>query len=101
MTVKKVTREQAEKALREVARQLTEMNGFPVLTGRDAAHHGDGPELRMDWNWSGTPTPTILLESSSFPEWTFEIDTVKVGAVAGVFAEPYSSYALSLYPAGR
>ncbi len=98
--MKKVTKAQAEKALREVARQLSaKRGGYPVPTGPDAAYHGDGPELRMDWNWSGTPTPTILLESSAFSEWTFEIDTVKVGAVAGVFAEPYSSYALSLYPA--
>ena len=98
--MKKVTKEQAEKALAEVARQLSAMNaGIDVPTGEQAAYTGDGPELRMEWDWPGEPTPTILLESSSFEEWALEIDSAKVGAVAGVFAEPYSSYALCLYPA--
>lgn len=97
--MKKVTKAQAEKALREVARQLSAQRaGLPVPTGRDAAYHGIGPELRMEWDWPGKPTPTILLESSEFDEWAMEIDTVKVGTVAGVFAEPYASYALCLYP---
>ena len=94
-----VTKAQAEKALAEVARQLGEMNGgIKIPTGPDAAYHGDGPELNMTWNWSGEPRPTILLESSMFPEWALEIDSSKVSAAAGVFAEPYSSYALTLYP---
>lgn len=97
--MKKVTQKQAEKALAEVARQLSKMHGLKVPTGPDAAFHGDGPELNMEWTWPGKPTPTILLESSLFPEWALEIDSSKVSKVAGVFAEPYSSYALSLYPA--
>jgi len=95
MSKSKVTKSRAEKALREVARQLGN-----VPTGREAAQYGDGPELVMDWDWPGEPTPTILLESSSFAEWVFEIDT-RALAKFGIFAEPYSSYALCLYPAGR
>lgn len=99
--MKKVTQAQAEKALAEVARQLSKMHGgIRVPTGPDAAYHGDGPELNMEWAWSGEKRPTILLESSLFPEWALEVDSSKVSEVAGVFAEPYSGYALSLFPAG-
>lgn len=99
--MKKVTKAQAEKALAEVARQLSARNGgIPVPTGEHAAYVGDGPVLDMGWTWPGQPTPTILLESSLFSDWAVEIDSSKVSAVAGVFAEPWSGYALCLYPAG-
>jgi hypothetical protein len=99
--VKKVTQSQAEKALNEVARQLERYTGKKIPTGRDAAYRGDGPELNMEWDWPGQPTPTILLESSMFSNWAVEIDSAKVGRVAGVFAEPYAGYALCLYPVSR
>ncbi len=98
----KVTAVQARKALAAVAKELERRyrTGGPVPTGRDAAYHGNGPELNMTWDWPGEPTPTILLESSMFEDWAVAIDTAAVGRAAGVFAEPYSGYALCLYPTG-
>lgn len=99
MTARKVTKAQAEKVLAAVARQLSKnRGGYPVPTGPEAAYNGDGPELNMEWNWSGEPRPTILLESSAFYEWPFELDLPAINREAGVFCEPYSGYALSIFP---
>ena len=100
--MRKVTKRQAEKALAEVARQLSQdfNGGEPVPTGREAAYTGEGPELMMDWDWPGRPTPTILLEGGIYSGWAVEIDTQAVGKAAGVFAEPWAGYALCLYPVG-
>lgn len=73
----------------------------PVPTGPDAAYRGEGPELRMDWDWTGKPTPTILLEGGP-EEWaincSFAVQAKIDAAGLPLFVEPYTSYALSIYP---
>lgn len=74
----------------------------PAPFGKDAADHGLGPALRMDWDWSGTPTPTILLEGGP-EDWPMRVTSGRelraVMAEHGVWCEAYSGYALSIYPA--
>ena len=102
----KVTEKQAEFVLREVARWLGRKmyeDGKPAPTGQDAAHKGLGPQLNMTWDWPGQPTPTVILESGFAPdEWAVacaqhiqqKIDARRMK----IYVEPYSSYALSIYP---
>ena len=76
--MKHVTRRQAERVLA--------LCKNPALT------------LRMDWAWSGSPTPTILTEGGCDAialAGTLQdrIDAARIP----VWCEPYSSYALSLY----
>lgn len=100
----KLSKAKQERALRIVAAWLGPRMGYdgPAPTGRDAAWHAAGPELNPTWDWSGEPTPTILLEGGPY-DWAVEVtgDPAVVAAMgkAGVFAEPYAGYALSLYPA--
>jgi hypothetical protein len=97
---KKVTVKQAELALAEVVRQLSEKLGYQVPSGEDAAMNGEGPVLVMDWDWPGEPTPSIICEGlyADGDGWTFALDLPKLWDVAGCFAEPYAGYALCLYP---
>lgn len=97
---RELTQEQAEAALAQVAAWLGRRgyggpNGEPAPTGRDAAYRAEGPMLVMDWDWPSRPTPTVILEGGPY-DWAIEaawsID------VPGVFAEPYSGWALCLYP---
>lgn len=75
----------------------------PVPTGPDAAYRGAGPELRMDWEgmYANKPTPTILLEGGP-EEWaincSFAVQAKIDAAGLPLFVEPYTSYALSIYP---
>lgn len=72
----------------------------PAPTGREAAERGEGPMLVMDWDWPGSPTPTVILEGGP-EDWAIRVtgdDKFQaVCAAAGVFAGPYASYALCLY----
>ncbi len=73
----------------------------PAPTGHEAAYAGEGPELNMAWDWpSGGATPTIILEGGPY-DWatTVSLNTEMVAKfkAAGIYAEPYSSWALCLY----
>lgn len=74
----------------------------PAPTGRHAADHGLGPVLVMDWDWNGKPTPTVILEGGPY-DWAIEccFDVQQALKASGVplFVEPYSGWALSVYPA--
>lgn len=55
---------------------------------------------RLDWDWPGKPTPTILWEGGPY-EWAYdESDRLQQAAAKrGLWVEPYASYALCVYPA--
>ena len=73
----------------------------PAPTGADAAYRALGSQLVMDWDWSGKPTPTILLEGGP-GEWAYDscsaIQKAMDAAKIPVYVEPYACYALSIYP---
>ena len=130
--MKKVTAKQAEFVLDEVAKWLGkkgmgvpkckaghELNWIfehvddgefcgeiefgPAPTGSAAAYSGEGPELNMEWDWPGQPTPTVILESGYAPEeWAVSCSFAIQDAINAkgypISVEPYSSYALSIYP---
>lgn len=100
-----LTPQQQHEALDIVAAWLGPQMGYdgPAPTGRDAAYAGIGPELNPAWDWPQSgPTPTILLEGGPY-DWaiTVALDGACVASFKriGVFAEPWASYALCLYPA--
>jgi hypothetical protein len=101
---RKVTKRQQQKALAAVAEWLGPQMGYKgsAPTGDDAAYRGYGPALNPAWDWpSAGPTPTIILESGYAPDdWAVVASYELVAQFdrIGVFAEPYSSYALCLYP---
>lgn len=71
----------------------------PAPTGVEAAHNGAGPMLLMDWDWPGGPTPTVLLEGGPY-DWAIEVGEAirdRCDAI-GVWCEPYSGWALCVYP---
>lgn len=71
-------------------------------TGSRAAYRGLGPELRMDWDWpSSGPTPAVILEGGPY-DWAVVCcgwvqDRLDERGIP-VFVEPYSGWALCLYP---
>lgn len=73
----------------------------PAPTGKDAAWNALGPQLVMDWDWSGTPTPTILLEGGPY-EWAYDcsfwVQEQLHTMGLRLYVEPYACYALSIYP---
>lgn len=73
----------------------------PAPTGPEAAFKGLGPELRMDWDWpasaGGSGVPTVILEGGP-GDWAYRVSGEVDFAALGIFAEPYASYALCLYP---
>jgi hypothetical protein len=73
----------------------------PAPTGEDAAYRGLGPMLRMDWDWSGTPTPAIILEGGP-DDWaircSFWVQDRLNERKIPVFVEPYLSFVLCAYP---
>lgn len=94
-----VTREDAEAVLQAIVKQF-----------HAEAYDDLGPKLLMEWDWpTGGPTPTIVWEEGPY-EWTMlavhgGVDQEYGGTVpaveipATVFVEPYSGWALCLYPA--
>ena len=74
----------------------------PAPTGPDAAYRGLGPELRMAWDWpSSGSTPAVILEGGP-EEWAVVCcgwvqDRLDERGIP-VFVEPYSGWALCLYP---
>lgn len=92
-----------KKALQIVAEWLGPRMGHdgPAPTGSDAAYNAEGPMLSAEWDWpEDGPTPTILLEGGPH-DWAIDAAwecQARMDAI-GVFCEPYSGYALCLYPA--
>lgn len=80
---------------------LTE-DGAPAPTGRDAAYQAEGPELIVAWDWPSTPTDSIVMEGG-LDEWAYRAadDCAEALRALGIYAEPYASYALCLYPIGE
>lgn len=102
----RVAERHAELVLRLVAEWLGPRMGFdgPAPTGRDAAYTASGPMLNMAWDWpSSGPAPTVLLEGGPY-DWAADccadvqqrLDTLG----APVYVEPYSGWALCIYPGG-
>lgn len=95
--------DQQDQALTIVAAWLGPQMGYdgPAPTGQDAAWSALGPYLNPEWDWPNSgPTPTILLEGGP-DDWAIRAADMlqdQMEAI-GVFAEPYASYALCLYPA--
>lgn len=71
----------------------------PAPTGPDAAYRGEGPELKMYWDWA--EAPTVLLEGGPY-EWAITCCGYVQSALDAkglkVYVEPYAGYALSIYP---
>ena len=74
----------------------------PAPTGKDAAYRALGPDLVLDWDWPGEPTPTILLEGGP-GEWAYDSSPAIQRALDAkgikVYVEPFACYALCIYPA--
>jgi hypothetical protein len=66
---------------------------------RDSYHPDGVPNFKLDWDWSGKPTPTFLWEGCPIEEWVHEVsgDLNDKLNEKGIMLEPYSSYALSAY----
>lgn len=102
MTTTRITPSKQQAVLNIVAAWLGPRLGHdgPAPTGRDAYVSGLGPLLNPTWDWSGRPTPTILLEGG-LDDWAYGVsmdaDVIAKCDRLGVFIEPYSGYALSLY----
>jgi hypothetical protein len=75
----------------------------PAPTGQEAAYRGRGPMLKMDWDWPGQPTPTVILEGGPY-DWAIEccgeVQAELLRQGVPVFVEPYAGWALSCYPVG-
>jgi len=71
----------------------------PAPTGPNAAYRGEGPELRMDWDWANAPS--VILEGGP-DEWaiacSFAVQQAMDAKKVPVYVEPYASWALSIYP---
>lgn len=91
------------KALAIIADWLGPQMGYdgPAPTGAAAFNFGEGPQLMPEWDWpSSGPTPTLILEGGPHDwavEASFDIGVCDSMAKIGVFAEPYSGWALCLY----
>lgn len=93
---------QQDAALQLVANWVGRENGTgPAPTGEAAYASARGPMLVREWDWGTEPRPTIIMEGN-IHEWAIwaSADTLLVTALraCGVYAEPYSSWALCLYP---
>lgn len=100
-----LTDEDQQKALELVAKWMGEkyFDGQPCPTGKDAAYHALGPVLIPDFEgvWvPQAPNPTIIVEGIPGADWAnwASAELVDEFAELGIFAEPLTGYALSLYP---
>jgi hypothetical protein len=88
-----VTQKRAMRAFQIVREWAMRTQGYTEeeLNGTDLA-------LRMDWDWpSGGPTPSIIWEGGPY-DWAMDLSFDVSDAIAGIWAEPYSGWALCLYP---
>lgn len=73
----------------------------PAPTGDEAQAKGMGPTLWMEWDWPGEPTPSVILEGGPY-DWAMDAawDVNEQARAAGipVRVEPYSGWALCIYP---
>jgi hypothetical protein len=84
-----VTKKQAEKVFAQVKKRF---RGY-WTEGLDS--YGDAPKLVKDWQWSSTVAPYAIIWESGPYEWVHQIQV----DVEGVFAEPYTGWALGIYKA--
>jgi len=84
---RKATKTQAAKVLDLVCKKYGYTVGDPY-----------GPDLRMDFDWFGYgPTPTIVWEGGPY-EWAVECSfTLLDDCPQGVWLEPATNWALSVY----
>lgn len=104
-TTTRLTKAQTAKATAIVAEALGPMMGYdgPAPVGPEHAYVAAGPQFVPDWEgWSGGERPTLLLEGGP-EDWPVVVsarpEVVEALRAIGVFAEPYSCYALCFYPA--
>jgi hypothetical protein len=83
MNMAKVTMAKAEKALKALKK------AYP------AEYYGDGAKIVEDFNWSGTTVPFAIIWEEGPYAWA--MDASSKLEVAGVWFEPYTSWALSIY----
>jgi hypothetical protein len=82
-----LTEQQAQQAL-EMVKQY-----FRVYIDKD-----NSPKLIMDWDWFGTgPSPSIVWEEGPY-EWAIQYTGEHNRFPKGVYGEPATNWALSLYP---
>lgn len=88
-----VTVKRAERALAIVRQWAVDRHGYT----EDELNNSD-LSLKMDWDWpTGGPTPAIIWEEGPY-DWAMGLSFTVSDAIAGVFAEPFSGWALCLYP---
>jgi hypothetical protein len=108
----KLTKREAVRAFRAVVAALDERLGYdgeliaqvegagyePVRQGQDRERWFAGPVLCRDFEgWSSATAWSVVWEDGEY-EWV-HLDAVHTATEgAGVFAEPYNGFALSLYP---
>jgi len=61
----------------------------------DIADGYGAPTLVMDWDWAGTPTPTIIWEGGPYG-WAVEVAN-DFRPHHGVWVEPTTGWALAIY----
>lgn len=85
--LRKVSKAQAEEVLALVRAHY-----------RESGETCEGLSLNMRWDWCVSPTPTLLWEGG--PDcWATRMSIwLNLREGSKVFAEPWSSYALCLYP---
>lgn len=79
----KVTMAKAEKALKALKKM------YP------AEYYGDSAKIVENFNWSGTTVPYAIIWEEGPYAWAMDA-SFKL-EVAGVWFEPYTSWALSIY----
>jgi hypothetical protein len=98
MSAKKLSVSKQDKALALVAGWLGPRMGYdgPAPTGREEAYRAQGPMLEREWDGR----PAVILEGGPY-DWAIEAGSELADqfSAIGVFAEPYSGWALCLYPA--
>ena len=78
-----VTMAKAEEVLKELKK------AYP------AEYYGDSMKIVEDFNWSGTTVPFAIIWEEGPYAWAMDA-SMQLG-VAGVWFEPYTSWALSIY----
>ena len=82
---KQVTQKQAEKALAQIKKRYKGYWGAGL----------EEPKLVKNWLWSGDVVPYAILWESGPYDWA--VNASFIVKVEGVFAEPYTGWALGIY----